>query len=317
MSTKEKVLELLTAAPEGMSGEVLARKLGVSRAAIWKAVRSLKAQGCSIEGVSNRGYRLLWGADELDAALITGACGLPTEVFETLPSTNIVARERAAGGAPHGTVIVANTQSSGRGRRGRSFVSGGLGIYMTVVLRPKTEGADAALITTAAAVAVRDAILEVCGRDCGIKWVNDLYYNGKKVCGILTEAATDLESGDISSVAVGIGVNFRGVAADFPRELREKAGFLFEPGEGEVRRVGLIAKIASNLLIRAEQLKGREFMDEYRRHSIVLGRRVEYVRGGKTFVATALDIDQNGGLEVLRDDGVRETVTAGEVSVRM
>ncbi len=314
MSTKESVLELLTASPEGVSGEIMARKLGVSRAAVWKAVRSLKAQGCDIEGVSNRGYRLLRGADELNAALITAACGLPTEVFETLPSTNIVARERAMNGAPHGTVIAANTQTSGRGRRGRSFVSGGLGIYMTVILHPDAECSEAPLITTAAAVAVRDAILEVCGRDCGIKWVNDLYFNGKKVCGILTEAATDLESGEIRSMVVGIGINFRGVSGDFPKELREKAGFLLEPGEDGPRRNDLIAKTASNLLARAEQLQSREFMDEYRRHSIILGRRVEYVRGGRTFVATALDIDRNGGLEVLRDDGVRETVTSGEVS---
>lgn len=317
MSTKEQVLELLSAAPQGLSGEVLARRLGISRAAVWKAVRALRAQGCAIEAATNRGYRLIRGTDELNAELITACCGLPVEVFETLPSTNIVARERAAQGAPHGTVIVANTQSSGRGRRGRSFVSGGLGIYMTVILRPEASGADAALITTAAAVAVRDAVLEVCGKDCGIKWVNDLYLDGKKICGILTEAVTEVESGEIRSVAVGIGVNFRGVAADFPPELREKAGFVLEPGEGEAERNALIAAIAANLMERAAQTESREFMEEYRRRNIVLGRRVEYVRGGRTCVATAVDIDGSGGLEVLRDDGVREIITSGEVSVRL
>ncbi len=317
MSTKEKVLELLAAAPEGMSGERLARNLGVSRAAVWKAVRALKARGCEIEGVTNRGYRLLRGADELSAELISAGCGLPAEVFAALPSTNIVARERAAQGAAHGTIIVANTQSSGRGRRGRSFVSGGLGVYMTVVLRPRIQGAGAALITTAAAVAVREAVLEVCGKDCAIKWVNDLYLGGKKVCGILTEAVSEVESGEIRSMVVGIGVNFRGVAADFPPELREKAGFVLEPGEGEAQRNELIARIASRLLERAEQLESREFMEEYRANSLVLGRRIEFVRGGRTYVATAVDIDDDGGLRILRDDGVRETINAGEISVKI
>lgn len=317
MTTKEKVLQMLTEAPQGLSGEILARRLGVSRASVWKAVRALKAGGCVIEGVTNRGYRLLRGADVLDAAVISGGRKAPTEVFETLPSTNIVARERAAGGAPHGAVVIANSQSSGRGRRGRSFVSGGLGIYMSVIIRPDSSS-DAVLATTAAAVAVRDAIEEVCGKSCGIKWVNDLYLDGKKVVGILTEAVTDMESGDISAMVVGIGINFRGVAEDFPPELREKAGFVFRPGEspdGPDRSV-LAARVASNLLERVAHMSDRQFLEDYRRHSIILGRRVEYTRGGRTVVATALGIDGNGALEVLRDDGIRETISAGEVSIR-
>lgn len=316
-STKEKVLQLLTEHPQGLSGQALAMKLGVSRAAVWKAVNALKARGCTIEGVTNRGYRLIRGADRLSAELISQGCGgLPVEVFESLPSTNIVARERAANGAPHGTVIVANTQSAGRGRRGRSFVSGGLGIYMSVVIRPKVYGADATLATTAAAVAVHDAVLEVCGKDCGIKWVNDLFLGGKKICGILTEAATDMESGDINSMVVGIGINFRGVAKDFPPELREIAGFVLEPQEGEADRNTLIARVAANLLKRVETMEDRSFLEDYRRHSLILGQRVEYTRGGKTYVATAYDIDDNGGLQVRRDDQVRETISAGEVSIK-
>lgn len=317
MSTKDEVLKLLTAEPKGLSGEWLARKLGISRAAVWKAVHTLTAQGCCIEAVRNRGYRLVKGVDELNAEVITAACGLPAEIFEILPSTNIIARERASHGAPQGTIVAANTQTSGRGRRGRSFVSGGLGVYMSVILRPEVSGADAALVTTAAAVAVREAVLEVCGKDCGIKWVNDLYLGDKKVCGILTEAVTEVESGEIRSMVVGIGVNFRGVATDFPPELRNKAGFLMEPGEGEVERNGLIVAIASKLVERSARLASRDFMDEYRRHNIVLGRRVEYIRGNRTYVATALDVDDNGGLEVLRDDGVHETITAGEVEFKL
>lgn len=315
-STKENVLRLLTENPQGLSGQILAMKLGVSRAAVWKAVNALKAQGCSIEGVTNRGYRLIRGEDRLNADIISQYSGeLPVEVFETLPSTNIVARERAASGAPHGTVIIANTQSSGRGRRGRSFVSGGLGIYMSVIIRP-SSGGTATLATTAAAVAVRDAIEEICGKSCGIKWVNDLFLSGKKVCGILTEAVTDVESGDISFMVVGIGINFRGTAKDFPAELREIAGFVLEPEEGEADRNALASRVAANLLRQVSTMEDRRFMEDYRRHSIVLGQRVEYRRGSDTFVATAYDIDDDGGLLVRRDDQVRETISAGEVSIR-
>lgn len=317
MNTKEKVLQMLTEAPGGLSGEILARRLGLSRTSVWKAIRSLKAEGCAIEGVTNRGYRLIRGVDTLDAAVISGGRKAPAEVFETLPSTNIVARERACCGAPHGTVIIANTQSSGRGRRGRSFVSGGLGIYMSVVIRPD-DPSDATLVTTAAAVAVRDAIEEVCGKACGIKWVNDLYYEGKKVVGILTEAVTDMESGYISGMVVGIGINFRGTPEDFPPELRSKAGFLLCPGEAPdgPDRSALASRVAANLLERVASMGDRRFLEDYRRHSIILGRRVEYLRGGRTVVATALEIDDNGALRVLRDDGDYETISAGEVSVR-
>ena len=317
MTTKEQVLYMLEEAPQGLSGQVLAMRLGVSRAAVWKAVRALKAEGCTIEGVTNRGYRLIRGLDNLSAESISGLCHTPVEVFETLPSTNIIGRERAVSGAPHGTVIIANTQSSGRGRRGRSFVSGGLGIYMSVVLYPDIAPADASLVTTAAAVAVRDAIEQVCGKECGIKWVNDLFLDGKKVCGILTEAVTDMESGEISGMVVGIGINFRGTENDFSPELRNIAGFVMGPDEAPgPDRNALTAQVTVNLLERVAHMEDRQFLEDYRRHSIVLGQRVEYMRGGHRFVGTATGIDDNGALEVYRDDRVRETISAGEVSIR-
>lgn len=317
MTTKEQVLHMLEETPSGLSGQILAMRLGVSRAAIWKAVKSLQAEGCAIEGVTNRGYRLIRGMDKLSAESISAICKTPVEVFESLPSTNIIGRERAVSGAPHGTVIIANTQSSGRGRRGRSFVSGGLGIYMSVVLHPNTAPSDASLVTTAAAVAVRDAIEQICGKECGIKWVNDLFLNGKKVCGILTEAVTDMESGEISGMVVGIGINFRGTDKDFPSELRNIAGFVMTPDEAPgPDRNTLAARIAINLLERVSNMENRKFLEDYRRHSIILGQRVEYMRGGHKFVATAIDIDDNGALEVYRDDMVRETISAGEVSIR-
>ncbi len=316
MTTKEKILQMLLQTPEGISGQQLAMKLGITRSAVWKAVQQLKAEGCVIDGVTNRGYRLLKGSDKLSAEIIAGETGAEVEVFSCVGSTNLIAKEKAALGAPHGSVIIADSQSSGRGRRGRSFFSSGSGIYMSIILRPDMDLSHAPLVTAAAAVAVRDAIAQICGKECAIKWVNDIFLEGKKVCGILTEAVTDVESGIIDSVVVGIGINFRGGSDDFPQELRDIAGFIFEPEETAVTRSELAAEVVANVLKETEDLEGRAFLESYRRNSLVLGQRVEYTRGGSKYVATALEIDENGGLEVLRDDGIRETISAGEISVK-
>ncbi len=316
MSTKEQVLKMLAQSPQGLSGQQLAMRLGVSRSAVWKAVNALKSQGYTIEGVTNRGYRLLKEADTLDPELISALSGARAEVFDCVPSTNLLAKERAACGAPHGTVIIANSQSAGRGRRGRSFVSGGLGLYLSIILRPETRLSDAPLSTAAAAVAVRRAIKDICQKDCGIKWVNDIYLDDKKVCGILTEAVTDMESGIIDSMVVGIGINFQGVSEDFPLDLRDKAGFVLSPGEGSASRNDLAAAVIRGVLTLTQNIEERKFMEDYRRYSTVLGQRIEYRKKGQLVVATAIEIDDNGGLSVLRDDGGRETISAGEVSVK-
>lgn len=316
MTTKEKVLSALMKSPHSISGQQLAMKLRLSRCSVWKAVQALRSEGYEIEAVTNRGYRLIKSMDKLSAGEIAERSGAEVTVFETVTSTNTIAKERAASGAANGTVIIANRQSAGRGRRGRSFSSAGDGIYMSLVLKPKIDFPHASLITAATAVAVRDAVASVCGKSCGIKWVNDLFLNGKKICGILTEAVTDMESGGIDSVIVGIGINFSGRPEDMPDELREIAGFIFENEAPTVTRNVLAAEVIKNLLRESESLEERGFIDSYRKHSTVIGQRIEFRRGAEMLTATALGIDENGGLEVLRDDGVRETISAGDVSIR-
>ena len=194
-TTRQALLQALSAAGGAyISGQQLAGQLGVSRAAVHKAAAALTAQGYALEAVSRRGYRLL-GGDPFCAEAV-GPYPAPVQVYDTLESSNRTAKLLALDGAPHGTLVLTAHQSAGRGRLGRVFESPfGKGVYLSVLLRPAVPAASAQTATIGAAVAVCRAVQELCGLELGIKWVNDLYYQGKKVCGILTEAGTDLESG--------------------------------------------------------------------------------------------------------------------------
>ena len=213
-STRLALLQLLTRHPgQAVSGQQLAQALGISRAAIWKAAKALEAEGYQITGCSGQGYTLSPHADLLTAEAVQAAAPpglLPrVECCPVLDSTNRRAAQLALEGAPHGTVILAGEQTAGQGRRGRRFASpAGKGLYLSLILRPEGWSLpDTLAVTGSAAVAVRQAVQQLCGIRLGIKWVNDLYYNGKKVCGILTEAFTSLESGQIDHLVVGIGLN--------------------------------------------------------------------------------------------------------------
>ena len=207
--TKQALLQALSGA-EGryISGEQLAQTLGVSRAAIHKAAAALTAQGYTLEAAPRRGYRLL-GGDPFCADAV-GEYPAPVYVHERLDSSNQTAKRLALAGAPHGTLVLAGQQSAGRGRMGRRFESpAGKGTYLSLVLRVPVPASKALGVTVGAAVAVARAVQKLCGIELGIKWVNDLYYQGKKVCGILTEAGTSVESGLLEWLVVGIGLSSR------------------------------------------------------------------------------------------------------------
>ena len=193
-ATKQALLAALSAAQgECISGQQLARQLGVSRAAVHKAAAALAAQGYALEAAPRRGYRLA-GGDPFCAEAV-GEYDAPIFLYDTLESSNRTAKTLALEGAPHGTMVLAGQQTAGRGRLGRRFESpAGKGVYLSLVLRPSLPMTEAQAVTVSAAVAVCRAVKKLCGLELGIKWVNDLYYNGKKVCGILTEAGADLES---------------------------------------------------------------------------------------------------------------------------
>ena len=215
-STKQALLAALSAAEGGyISGQQLAEALGVSRAAIHKAALALTAQGYALDSAPRRGYRLA-GGDPFCAEAV-GEYPAPIYLYDTLESSNLTAKQLALAGAPHGTLVLAGQQKAGRGRLGRRFESpAGKGVYCSLLLRPALSAADAQTATIAAAVSVARAVKALCGLELGIKWVNDLYYQGKKVCGILTEAGTDIESGQVEWLVVGIGLNLTSRPEDWP-----------------------------------------------------------------------------------------------------
>lgn len=313
LSTKQALLQALSTAEGGyISGQQLAEQLGVSRAAIHKAAAALTAQGYTLEAVSRRGYRLLGGDPFCAEAL--GDYPAPVHLFGTLESSNQTAKHLALSGAPHGTLVLTGQQSSGRGRMGRKFESpAGKGVYLSLVLRADILAADAQTVTVSAAVAVCRAVKALCGLELSIKWVNDLYFHGKKVCGILTEAGTDLESGRLEWLVVGIGLNLTTAPEDFPAELRSIAGSLFPDAPSPVGRVALAGAIARELLTLCPTFN---CLDEYRTRCFVPGHWVTVCTGNETYAAFALSIDDEGRLIIRRENGRTEALCHGEVSIR-
>lgn len=241
----------------------------------------------------------------------------PIHIFDSLESTNTYAKQLAQEHAPHGTVVLAKQQTSGRGRLGRSFFSPRNGIYLSVIIKPATDLSSYVLITSAAAVAAAESIHDICGVDTGIKWVNDVYADGRKICGILVEGVTNSKSNRVESLVVGIGVNT--CLEGFPEELMSTAGAI----EGDYSRSALAASIITRVLDFSASIEDRDFMDAYRKRSLVIGKTVTVYRrfadseGDYGRPARVTGIDENGGLCVLYPDGTRETLTSGEISIRL
>ncbi len=241
--------------------------------------------------------------------------------FDRLDSTNGTAKTLAVSGAPHGTVVVAEEQTAGRGRLGRSFFSPkGTGVYLSMIIRPTEIDLDhnsAILLTTAASVAVTRAVKKSLDLDLQIKWVNDLYLGQKKVCGILAEGVIDPKLGVLSAIVLGIGLNHQEPSEGFPEELKDIAGAL---NITTITADELAAAIAEELWAMLPTLSDRTFLEEYRNRSLVLGKRVRIFPKNDAScgtIVTAIDIDNNGGLVVQHDDGSTETLTTGEISLRI
>lgn len=320
MTTKETVLQCLTQADgAAVSGAQMAEQAGVSRAAVWKAICALRDDGYAIDAVTRGGYTLRTDGGRLTAAAVTARLrtpGLAVTALENTDSTNTCVRRLAEDGAPEGTVVVAAAQTAGRGRSGKSFLSpAGTGLYMSVLLRPQLAMGDALLITTAAAVAVAHAVERVAAVTAQIKWVNDVYVDGKKVCGILTEGALDLENGGLRYAILGIGINICPPAGGFPPELAPIAGALTETG-GEALRAPLAAAVLDEFFALYPHLTEKPFYDDYVSRSLLTGRQIEVLRGGMHLPATALGIDRDLHLRVRYADGSEENLAAGEVSTR-
>ena len=322
MSVKNHLLKLLEENRNAyLSGGELAKQLSVSRNAVWKAVESLRLDGYGISAVTNRGYRLETRGDALTAAGIEGNLRnsgvFRVEIRKTVTSTNTVLKELAAGGAPEGYVLAAEEQTAGKGRLGRGFFSpAGHGVYFSILLRPGPNTNEAALITSAAAVATARAIEGVMGVSVGVKWVNDLFIGGKKVCGILTEASFDMESGFMESAVLGIGVNVTKPEGGYPEGVGSVAAPLTDRHSGgEAERCRLIAATLDNFWEFYGDLSSRRFLDEYRERSIVLGRDIYVLKQDGKKRARALAIDDKCELIVRYENGETATLRSGEVSI--
>ena len=241
---------------------------------------------------------------------LSGSLGKDLVLYETIDSTNNAAKLLAKNGAPHGSVVLSRQQTAGKGRLGRSFFSPpGAGIYLSIILRPKTSPQETLLLTAAASVAVYRAIQKTCGIETKIKWVNDVYANGKKLCGILAESALGIHG--MEYVVLGIGVNVKQTA--FPASLSNKAISLDEAGAPEVDLNRLAAEILNAL---SSFLEGEAFLPEYRKYSCVLGREIQVIQGNDVFDAKAVSFDEQAHLLVIDKDGKERLLCSGEISLR-
>ena len=321
MSVKASVLQALEQNRDcSLSGEELAKTLAVSRAAVWKAITKLREEGYEIEAVNNRGYRLRSENDILSAEGIKACMSndeIQVEFYKCIDSTNREAKRQSLSMENEVVqkVIVANEQTAGRGRMGRSFYSpNDTGIYMSFLLKPHLDASDAVMLTTAASVAVCRAIRKISSLKPQIKWVNDIYIGPRKVCGILTEAISNFEVNQIEYVIVGIGINVK--TKEFPEKV-DCAGCLNGDEEIQFTRNSLAAEIIEQFMKLYNTIDDRSFIDDYRKWSNVIGKRIRFGTQDSFQFGLAQEIDENGGLHVLTDDGTTQVLTTGEISLRV
>ena len=321
MGTKDTVLALFEK-NKGffISGERIAEELNISRTAVWKAVKKLQSEGYEIKAVTNRGYCLDKGSDVLTVRgirshLDDNCRDLRPEVYVRVDSTNTICIEKAEGGEPEGYVAVSGSQSAGRGRRGKAFFSPAeSGIYMSILLRPVGLNDSHVLhFTIMAAVAVSEAIEAVSDKKADIKWANDIFINGKKVCGILSEESYSVQTGELEYVIVGIGINAYEPAAGFPSSIAEIAGSVFdEPSAGLKNR--LAAEVLNRFMAHYRHLPEADYSDEYIRRSMVIDKDIMVLSGNEQRKAHVLGIDKEFGLRVRYEDGSEDILRSGEIS---
>lgn len=321
MTVKEHILKLLeNNRGKYYSGQDIAEEINVSRAAVWKAVKQLQADGYRIDAVSNKGYCMSDDNDIISADSIKKYLTIHInniEVYKTVTSTNDLAKQYALDLKPEGTVIVAREQTAGRGRKGRSFYSPmSTGVYISVLLRPELTAEKTLYITTAAAVAVAKAIEKISGKEAKIKWVNDIFVDGKKVCGILTEGAMDFETGKMQYAVLGIGVNIKKPENDFPSEIQNIAGSVFDTTDKEVSSI-IVAEILNNFMNYYKNLASKPFYEEYKKRMFLIGKQLTVYSGKDSYPAVAIDLDEELSLIVKDENGNIKKLNTGEVSIKI
>ncbi|MDY5683511.1 MAG: biotin--[acetyl-CoA-carboxylase] ligase [Treponema sp.] len=353
MTTKQQVFKTLYKAANSaeneaagfVSGQELAAQCNVSRTAVWKAVNSLIKEGIQIQAVTNKGYRLANADDVISIeqlnSFLPENSKITFEVHSVIDSTNSECKRQCTqaeflrfgdgqlspeGEKLHEHVIVAESQTAGRGRMGRKFYSPAQnGIYLSMIYIPRQTIIQPAKMTATAAVAVCHAIKKVYGIDAKIKWVNDVFANGKKICGILTEGIANFETGEIQAAIVGIGINICETGKGFPQEISGIAGSLFGEKSVKTKRCELAAQISIELARLYEiqekdmnSAESRAIMQEYRDLTFLIGKTMEIspvINGQQKFMAKAVDITEDAALVVEKEDGTLINLQSGEVSL--
>ena len=318
-----------------ISGQSLSESLGITRTAVWKHIKALMNEGYVIESSTRKGHRLVAAADNLNAYELehgpgAGCIGKKIYLFESIDSTNNYAKKAALEGCDDGTVVIAEAQTSGRGRLGRAWDSAyKKGIWMSVVLKPSIDIRNAQVVSLAASVAVVNAIMDATGIQACIKWPNDIIIDGKKACGILTEMGMEMDC--LNYIVLGIGMNVNQDVTDFPPHLRGVAtslkmfaeGCALKPDFPGTAKVFDRTRLVKSLLFELEKIydkinKGftREIICEWKRHSVTLGREVKFILKDVEYMGIASNVTDDGRLVVKCNDGVERELSSGEVQVR-
>lgn len=318
---KNQVLVFLKEKSEYCSGEEISQKLGVTRTAVWKAINKLKAEGYEIHSSTKKGYKLIETPNiitpsEVSEGLNTKVLGSTIYYEDTLDSTNTKAKQLAREGAVEGTLVIADQQTGGKGRLGRSWESpSGTGIWMSLILRPDILPQYASQLTLVAGLNMCEAIEEVTKLKAKIKWPNDVVVNGKKICGILTEMSAEIDG--INYIVVGIGVNVN--TKEFPESLPYASSLALE-GEREYSRKAIIKRFLEKFEIDYNHYKEQPDLNNikarYEKNCITLHKKVKLIKKDQEVIAEAIGITNEGTLRVRYEDGMIEEVLSGEVSVR-
>lgn len=320
---KEKILRMLKETEGYVSGQEICELLGVSRTAVWKNINQLKEEGYEIEAVQNRGYILKQTADSLSEfeikSEINGCEWFAGDIYfyHEIGSTNDECKKLAEEGAKHGTLVVAEKQTKGKGRRGRSWESPkGTGIWMTLLLRPDIEPYNSSGLTLVTAMAINKAVQEITGLDAKIKWPNDIVVNGKKVTGILTEMSAQPEM--INYIVIGIGINVN--TEEFPEDIAKTASSLKIESGKTIKRSSIIALFGKYFeQYYAEYIKTQDMsllIDEYNKELINVDRQIKVLAKENSYTGIAKGINRHGELIVETENKELKNVVAGEVSVR-
>ena len=322
MSVKDEVLkELENHKGEYISGGQLSEVLNVSRNSIWKAIKTLENNGYKIDAIPNRGYCLAQESDILSSFSIKQHMhsDLNITVYPSVSSTNTFLKELAEQGADEGTVIIAQEQTAGRGRTGKSFYSpANTGLYISILLRPDIPAEEALFLTTSTAVAVSKAIEDICNKKAQIKWVNDVFIDNKKVCGILTEASFNIETSKLDYAIVGIGINVCFPEGGFPKDIDNIATAIFDTNTDSInKRSILVGHLLDYFMDYYKDFHSKSYVKEYIDRSLLIGKEINIIDGTKIIPAKALKIDNSCRLKVEMGDGSTKWLSSGEVSIKL